>query len=186
MRHGEGNLQLASERAFWDSAETGGPSTANEIRWKSKLEVGQISTRARVRTCFTCLFWTCGRPGPPALGGLAERARARARAKYKPKLQNNHFFVSKLSKWSWQKLFSFSRLATSQNLSSIRAHLANLWSKTWFFQVLKSGSARNNWAKMYGGLRPHKKISPYGRRCLKLYISESARGIMTHFMGEDV
>ena len=38
---------------------------------------------------------------------------------------------------------------------------------------------------MYGGLRPHKKISPYGRRCLKLYISESARGKMTHFMGED-
>ena len=40
----------------------------------------QISTRARGRTCFTCLFWTCGRPGPPALGGLAGRARARARA----------------------------------------------------------------------------------------------------------
>ena len=70
----------ARSSAIWDSAETGGPSTANEIRWKSKLEVGQISTRARVRTCFTCLFWTCGRPGPPALGGLAERARARARA----------------------------------------------------------------------------------------------------------
>ena len=35
-------------------------------------------------------------------------------------------------------------------------------------------------------LRPHKKISPYGRRCLKLYICESARGKMMHFMGEDV
>ena len=153
---------------------------------RARRKEPQISTRARVRTCFTCLFWTCGRPGPPALGGLAERARARARAKYQPKLQNNHFFVSKLSKWSWQKLFSFSRLATSQNLSSIRADLANLWSKTWFSLILKSGSARNNWAKMYGGLRPHKKISPYGRRCLKLYISESARGKMMHFMGEDV
>ena len=58
----------------------GVPQLQTKFDENQKLEQRQISTRARGRTCFTCLFWTCGRPGPPALGGLAERARARARA----------------------------------------------------------------------------------------------------------
>ena len=41
------------------------------------------------------------REARPPSSGMPGRARARARAKYKPKLQNNHFFVSKLYKWPW-------------------------------------------------------------------------------------
>ena len=61
----------ATKSAIWDSAETGGASTANEIRWKSKAWTSQharparakerpISTRARGRTCFRDSLQTGG------------------------------------------------------------------------------------------------------------------------------
>ena len=56
----------------------------------------QISTRARVRLFFSCFFERAGGQASPPV----EEAwpSARARAKYKPQLQKNHFFVSKLKK----------------------------------------------------------------------------------------
>ena len=54
-----------------------------------------FDARAR-KNVFTRLFERAGGQASPTVEEAWPSARARARAKYKPKLQNNHFFVSKL------------------------------------------------------------------------------------------
>ena len=54
--------------------------------------------RARAEELVLLVFFERAGGQAPQLWEAWPSARARARAKYKPKLQNNHFFVSKLYK----------------------------------------------------------------------------------------
>ena len=70
----------AARSAIWDSWKTGGASTANEIRWKSKAWAApNFNARAR-KNLFYLSFLNVREARPPS-SGRPGRARARARAR---------------------------------------------------------------------------------------------------------
>ena len=72
-------ISEATRSAIWDSWKTGGASTANEIRWKSKAWAApNFNARAR-KNLFYLSFLNVREARPPS-SGRPGRARARARA----------------------------------------------------------------------------------------------------------
>ena len=69
---------------------------------RNSMQIKSLSSakfqRARAEELVLLVFFERAGGQAPQLWEAWPSARARARAKYKPKLQNNHFFVSKLSK----------------------------------------------------------------------------------------
>ena len=94
---------------------------------------GRATETARARPLWSIFTPPCGN-GPEAQRFTrAGRARARARAKYTRKSRNLNFLLGQFYFRSRQKLFSFSSLATVQNLKLIRADFEKLWPKwSWY------------------------------------------------------